>query len=324
MKKIITIFALCTMLLALSFPSEAQQAVKVPRVAYLASRGGLASNREAFRQGLRELGYVEGQNIAIEYRYAEKADRFPELASELARLKVDVLVAASTPAVLALKQATATIPIVFAAAPDPVGGGLVSSLARPGGNITGLSSLSPELSRRRLALFKETFSEASRVGVVWDPTSPIDATEWTEIEHAARALGMDLLALEVRGPKDIEPAFQSAISKKASGLIVLRGFLTNDLQKRIVDLALKNRMPAIYNDQNFTEVGGLMSYSPNLGDLFRRAALYVDKILKGAKPGDLSMERPIKFDLVINLKTAKQIGVTIPPNVLARADKVIK
>ncbi len=324
MKNIFRLIAILVILVGCEAVAEAQQPAKVPKIAYLASRSGLSSNRESFKQGLRELGYVEGQNIVVEYRYAEKPDRFPELASELVRLKVDAIVGASTPAVLALKQATGTIPIVFAAAGDPIGTRLVSSLAHPGGNVTGLSSLSPELSRRRLELFKETFSEASRVGVVLDPTSHLDATEWTEAQLAARALKMDLVALEVRGPKDFEPAFQSAVRNRADGLIVLRGSLTNGLQKRIVDLAVKTRLPAIYNDQSFTEAGGLMSYGPSLSDLFRRAAIYVDKILKGTKPGDLPVERPTKFELVINLKAAKQIGVTIPPNVLARADKVIK
>jgi putative ABC transport system substrate-binding protein len=324
MNKKIIVCLLTTALLSTVPFVEAQQAKKIPRVAYLASRGGLASNRESFRQGLREVGYVEGQNIVIEYRYAEKPDRFPELASELVRLKFDVIVAASTPAVLALKQATGTISIVFAAVADPIGTRLVTTLTRPGGNVTGLASLSPELSRRRLELFKETFSEVSRVGVVFDPTSALDQTELTETQLAARALGVDLVALEVRGPKDFEPAFQSAIRKRTGGLIVLRGFFTSDLHKRIVDLAVKSRMPAIYNDQVFTEAGGLMYYGPELSDLFRRSATYVDKILKGAKPADLPVEQPTKFEMVINLNAAKQIGLTIPPNVLARADKVIK
>ena len=318
-------FALSAMLLTLGFPADAQQAGKVPRVAYLSLRPGPSPNIEAFEQGLRDLGYVEGRNIAVEYRDAGgNPDRFPALSAELVRLKVDVIVTASTPAVLALKNATGTIPIVFAAASDPIASRLVSSLMRPGGNVTGLSSVSPEVGRKRLAFFKETFSKISRVGVLWDPTSGLNAVEWTETEVAARALGVELLSLEVRRANDFPPAFDSAIRKRTGGPIVLRNPLSDNLRQRVADLAVKSRMPAIYNDRGFVEAGGLMSYGPDLADLYRRAAFYVDKILKGARPADLPVEEPTKFELVINLNTAKQIGVTIPPEVLMRADKLIK
>ena len=324
MKRKITVLTLCALLFVATFHAEAQQTKKVPRIGYLSS-GFRSFHTEAFRQGLRELGYVEGKNITIEYRDAEgKIERYSDLASDIVSLKVDVIFVASTPGALAAKNATKTIPIVFTSVGDPVGSGLVASLARPGGNITGLSTLAPDLSGKALELLKETVPKVSRVAVIRNPDNPGKTHSLRETEVAARAFGLQLQPLEVRGPSDIEPAFQAARREQAGGLIVLRDVVTVGQTKRIVELALKNRLPTIYNDRDFVDAGGLMSYGPNMSDLFRRAAVYVDKILKGAKPADLPVEQPTKFEFIINLKTAKQIGLTIPPNVLARADKVIK
>jgi len=324
MKRKITVLTLCALLFVATFHAEAQQTKKVPRIGYLSS-GFRSFHTEAFRQGLRELGYVEGKNITIEYRDAEgKIERYSDLASDLVSLKVDVIFVPSTPGALAAKNATKTIPIVFTSVGDPVGSGLVASLARPGGNITGLSTLAPDLSGKALELLKETVPKVSRVAVIRNPDNPGKTHSLRETEVAARAFGLQLQPLEVRGPSDIEPAFQAARREQAGGLIVLRDVVTVGQTKRIVELALKNRLPTIYNDRDFVDAGGLMSYGPNMSDLFRRAAVYVDKILKGAKPADLPVEQPTKLEFIINLKTAKQIGLTIPPNVLARADKVIK
>jgi putative tryptophan/tyrosine transport system substrate-binding protein len=322
MKAKFLVYALPVLILNTIHLAEAQQSKKVPRIGYLSS--GLRRTEE-FRQGLRELGYVEGKNITIEYRDAEgKIERYSDLASDLVSLKVDVIFVTSTPGALAAKNATKTIPIVFTSVGDPVGVGLVAGLARPGGNITGLSTLAPDLSGKALELLKETVPKVSRVAVIRNPDNPGKTHSLRETEVAARALQLQLQPLEVRGPDDIEPAFQAARKEQAGGLIVLRDVVTIRQQKRIVELALKNRLPTIYNDRDFVDAGGLMSYGPNMSDLFRRAAVYVDKILKGAKPADLPVEQPIKFEFVISLKTAKQIGLTIPPNVLARADKVLK
>jgi putative ABC transport system substrate-binding protein len=324
-----TIVLLVGLAFASVHPAGAQQARKVPRIGFLSGGGSDASNRgpsvEAFRQGPRDLGYVEGKNIAIEYRYTQgKIEQFAELAADLASLKVDVMFASSTPATLAAKNATKTIPIVFTNVGDPVANGLVASLARPGGNITGLSTLAPELSGKGLELLQETVPKLSRVAVVWNPGNPGKTSSFRETEDAARALRLQLQSLEVRGPNDVEPAFQAARKERAGALIVLRDVVISGETKRIVELALKNQLPAIFGDRDFVDAGGLMSYGPNISDLLRRAATYVDKILKGTKPADLPVEQPKKFELVINLKAAKQIGLTIPPNVLARADKVIK
>jgi len=313
------------LLFALCFPAQAQQSTKISRIGYLNPGNVFSARIETFRQGLRELGYIEGKNIAIEYRSADsKLERFSDLASELVRLKVDVIFAVSTPAVLAAKNATKTIPVIFTNIGDPVTAGVVASLARPGGNITGLATLSPELSGKGLELLKETVPKVSRVGVVWNPDNPGKTSGLKDTEVAAQALRLQLQSLEVRGPNDVEPAFQAARRKQIGALIVLRDVVINRETKPILELARKNRLPAIYSDRDFVDNGGLMSYGPNIDDLFRRAATFVDKILKGAKPADLPVEQPTKFELIINLKAAKQIGLTIPPNVLARADKVIR
>jgi putative ABC transport system substrate-binding protein len=280
---------------------------------------------EAFRQGLRELGYVEGKNIVIEWRYAEgKFDRLPALVAELVRLKVDVIVTSGPQSTRVAKEATVTIPIVMGFDPDPVGGGFVASLARPGGNITGLSTLSPELSGKQLELLKETVTKLSRVAVLGNSTSPGNAQALREMELTAEAFKAKLQYLDVLDPKDIETAFRAASKGRADAILVLPSPVLTSQRTQIVDLAVKSRLPAIYWRSDFVEAGGLMSYGTSQNDLDRRAATYVDKILKGTKPADLPVEQPTKFELVINLKTAKQIGLTVPQKVLARADKVIK
>ncbi len=280
---------------------------------------------EAFREGLRGLGYVEGKNIAMEYRFAHgKEDRLHELAAELVRLKVDVIVTLSTLDALAAQQATRTIPIVMTMSSDPVGTGLVTSLARPGENITGLTTLSPELSGKRLELLKEAVLRLSRVAVLWNAANPDKALEFEQIQVAARSLGLQLQSLQVRGSNDFQGAFRAATTKGAGALLALTDTLTITHQSQIADLAAKSRLPTIHEQREFAEAGGLMAYGPNHSDLSRRSASYVDKILKGAKPSDLPVEQPMRFELVINLRTAKKIGLTIPPEVLVRADKVIK
>jgi ABC-type uncharacterized transport system substrate-binding protein len=325
------IFALTlgTLLFALCSSTEAQQANKVPRIGYLngASASSYAARTDAFRQGLRDLGYTEGKNIVIQYRHAEgKLDRLPALAAELVRLNVDVIVTAGGGgATRSAKEATVTIPIVMAMDNDPVGQGLVASLSRPGGNVTGLSTLNPEISGKRLELLKEIVPKLSRVAVLGTSTSLSTSLPLKkEVEPAAGASGLKLQFLDVQDPKDIEAAFREAGKGRAEAVLVLAGPVWPSQRKQVADLAAKNRLPAIYPFPEFVEVGGLMSYSANVNDLFRRASTYVDKIFKGAKPADLPVEQPTKFELVINLKTAKQIGLTIPPNVLARADRVIK
>ena len=305
--------------------ADAQQPKTMPRIGLLASGQGFGSAGEALRRGLRELGWVEGQNVAIEYRYGEgKLDRLPELAAELARLKVAVIVADGDPVIRAAKQATRNIPVVFIAVGDPVREGLVASLARPGGNITGLTSISEELSGKRLELLKEAFPKVSRVAVLWNPNNASNVLELREMEGAARALGLKLRSLEVRGPDDFQGAFAGAAKDRAHALIVVRDPLIDSRHFQILDFAVGNRLPSMHGETQFVEAGGLMSYGPSRVDLFRRAATYVDKILKGTKPADLPVEQPMKFELVINLKAAKAIGVTVPQSVLFRADKVIK
>ena len=268
---------------------------------------------------------MEGKNIVIEYRYAEgKLDRLPVLAAELVRLKVDIILTAGGSATRAAKEATSTIPIVMANDPDPVGAGFVASLARPGGNITGLSNLAPEISGKRLELLKEIIPKLSRVTVLGTSTNPANAPLLRETELAAGALGVKLQYADVLSPKDIETAFGAAIKGRAEAVLVLQTGVLNSQRKQITDLAVRNRLPGIYYSPEWVEDGGLMVYSANSPDLSRRAATYVDKILKGAKPADLPVEQPTKFEFIINLKAAKQIGLTIPPNVLVRADKVIK
>ena len=314
-------------LLAIWFPAEAQQPKKVPRIGFLgqASASFYSTAIEAFRDGLHGLGYVEGKNILIEYRYGEgKLDPLPELAAELIRLKVDVIVTPGGPTTLAAKKVTGTIPIVMAGVGDPLGEGLVASLARPEGNVTGVSALSPELSGKRLEILRQAFPNVSRVAVLFHGANPTNLAALKETEAAAAALQVQLQPLDVRGPDDFEPAFADAAGRHANALVVLRNAFYQAHLTQIVTLAAKGRLPAMYPLIEYVNAGGLMSYGVNTADLFRRAATHVDKILKGAKPGDLPVEQPVKFEFIINLKTAKQIGVTIPQSVLYQADKVIK
>ncbi len=328
MKNIFRLFALVVVLAGCAIIAEAQQAKKVPRIGFLwGSSPDAEKNRlAAFQQGLRDLGYVEGKNILVEYRYAEgKLDRSPSLVAELVQLKVDVLVVTFLPGTRAAKEATKTIPIVMVSFVDPVAAGIVDSLARPGGNITGLATLARDLSGKRLELLKEVVPGISRVGALWDANAPGPGIAFKEYEAAARALKIQLQSLEVRGPTpDLEGTFQAAAKGRASALIIVRNPVLNRYTERIVDLAIKNRLPSMYEGSDYVQAGGLMSYSASDTESFRRAAYYVDRILKGAKPADLPVEQPTKFELIINVKAAKQIGLTIPPNVLARADKVIK
>jgi putative ABC transport system substrate-binding protein len=324
MKKEITVLTLCAMFFALCLSTEAQQPTKVPRIGYLAqgATSSSSSNLKAFREGLRQLGYVEGQNIIIEYRYAEsRTERFPDLVADLVRLKVGVIVASGTQANLAARKATGAIPIVMANSDDPLGSGLVESLARPGGNVTGFSSMGRELSGKRLELFREAFPKVRRLAVLWHTAAN---PAFRETQTAAQTLGFKILSSEVRGPEDLDSAFALLTGERSDGLFTVSSAFMTVNRKRIVEFAAKNRLPAIYHNEQFVEDGGLMSYATSIRDLHRRAATYVDRILKGAKPADLPVEQPTKFELVINLKTAKQIGLTIPPNVLARADKVIR
>ena len=328
MKKTALSSILVVVVLLAAVTAEAQQSTKIPRIGYLS--GGFASSGapriDGFRQGLGELGYVEGKNIVIESRHAEgKPDRIPALAAELVRLKVEVIVTGGgRGATRAAKEATKTIPIVMAGDVDPVGQGAVTSLARPGGNVTGFSTLTPEISGKRLELLKEIVPKLSRVAVLGTSTGPSTARLLKEVEPAAVASRVKLQFLDVQSSKDIETAFRAATKGRAEGVLVLTGPVLNAQRQQIADLAAKSRLPAIFPFPEYVEAGGLMSYSANIIDLYWRAATYVDKILKGAKPADLPVEQPQKFEFIINLKAAKQIGLTIPPNVLARADKVIR
>ena len=305
----------------------AQSPVKAARVGVL--EGGAVSTEavrhEAFRQGLKELGYVEGRNIVIEYRYAEgKVERLPALAAELVRLNVDLILTSGDAGVRAAKQASQTIPIVVAIAADLVGPGYVASLARPGGNITGLTTLSAELSAKRLELLKTAFPKISRVAILQNPTNATNVAQFKESEVAARALRIQLLPLDVRRADDFEGAFLAALRARVDALIVIGDILLLTHRARITDFAAKNRLPAMYGNQDYMDAGGLMFYGANVADMYRRAATYIDKILKGAKPGDLPIEQPTKFEFVINLKTAKALGLTIPPSILSRADRLIE
>src|SRR5581483_8500804 len=316
-----------TVLLSVLQPTQAQQAKQVPHVGLLVgSSGSAVSTRiDAFRQGLRELGYVEKKNIAIEYRYADgKIDRLPELAADLLAAKVKIIVTTGPASTRSAKQSAPALPIVMAMDDDPLGAGFVASLSRPGGNITGLSTLSPEISGKQLELLREIVTKLARVGVLGDAIRPGIPQALREIQAAADAFQMQAQYLEIRTASDIERAFQSAGKEHLDAALVLGSPLLNSERKRVADLAVKSRLPAIYRNLEFMENGGLMAYGVSYTDLFRRAAVYVDKILKGAKPADLPVEQPTKFEFVINLKTAKQIGLTIPPNVLARANKVIR
>ena len=306
--------------------AQAQQPTKIPRIGFLSttSPSNVPTRLEAFRQGLRDLGYVEGKNIVIEYRYAEgNIDRLPTLLDELIRLKVDVIVASGPSPTRAAKKATATIPIVMTWDYDPVGNGYVASLARPGGNITGLSILAPEISGKQLELLKEIVPKLARVAVLGTSTVPGNAEALKATELAAQAHKVQLQYLEVRDRKDIATAFQNARKGRADAILALASRVLVTDRTQVAELAVKSRLPAIYGEREHVEAGGLVTYGVSISDLFRRAATYVDKILKGAKPSDLPVEQPIKFEFVINLKAAKQIGLTIPPNVLARADRVI-
>jgi putative tryptophan/tyrosine transport system substrate-binding protein len=323
-------FTLSALLLALCASTEAQQAAKIPRIGYVSGTGSPSDPGpyvEALRQGLRDLGYVEGKSFMIEYRGAEgKVDRIPSLVAELVQLNVDVLVVVTLSSIRAAKQATKTIPIVMVTG-DPVASGIVDSLARPGGNITGLATLSRDLSGKRLEMLSEAVPRLSRVGVLWnaDEQTGSRGVYFKEYETAARALKIELQSLEVRGPNpDLQGAFQTAAKGRAGGLITITSAPLFLQRKRIADLAIKNRLPSMYQGSAWVEAGGLMSYSADDLEAFRRAATYVDKILKGKKPADLPVEQPTKFELVINLKTAKALGLTIPPVVMMRAERVIK
>lgn len=317
---IVVAFALC------GAATHAQQPTKIPPIGVLLGTGSPSGSPrlDAFRQGLRELGYIEGKDFAIEPRFAEgRFDRLPEMARDLVRIKVEIIFAVGTPAVKAAKDATQTIPIVSSSS-DPVGTGLVASLAQPGGNVTGLDNFTSELGGKRLELLKEAVPRVSRVGVLWNPDNPGSVLRMRETEVAARSLGIKLQNVGVSEPKDFEQAFSAFKKNRAGAFVPIRSPLILNQSKRIVELAAKNGLPAMYDDSGFVEAGGLMSYGTMLADLDRRAAIYVDKILKGRKPADLPVEQPMKFELVINLKAAKQIGLTVPPNLLVRAQKVIR
>jgi putative tryptophan/tyrosine transport system substrate-binding protein len=323
----IILLALCSLLLALCSAVDAQQPTKIPRIGYLStvSPAVNATRIEALRQGLRELGYVEGKNILIEWRYAEgKVDRLPSLAAQLVHLKVDLIVTAASPPTRAAKELTSTIPIVMAFDDDPVGSGFVASLARPGGNITGLSSLALEIGGKQLELLKEIIPRLSRVAILGTSAVPQYANLVKEIDLAAKAVGVKVQHLDVLNASDLENAFGAASKALAGAVLVIGSPILNSHRTQIVVLAAKSRFPAIYSRPEYVQDGGLLYYGTSFPDLFHRAATYVDKILKGAKPGDLPVEQPTKFELVINLKNAKQIGLTIPPQVLARADRVIR
>jgi ABC-type uncharacterized transport system substrate-binding protein len=310
-------------LLAVAVIVEAQQPAKVPRLGMLVSGG--QQRVDAFQQSLRELGYIEGKSIIIERRDPEgRTEKYPELAAELVHLKMDVIVTGGLTGARAAANATKTIPIVIAAGGDPVRIGLVASLARPGGNVTGNTTLSPELSTKGLELIKEVLPKASRVAIIWNPEGSASVVAFKETEAAAPSLGLTPLSLEIRRREDLEPSFGTLSQRRADALLVIQGNVPSANRKRVVELVAKHRLPAMYWEKEFVEAGGLMSYGSDYTALYRRAATYVDKILKGTKPADLPLEQPKKFEFVINLKTAQQIGLTIPPNVLARADKVIK
>ena len=328
MKKNIFGFALGAMLLALSVLAEAQQATKkIPRVGFLSLNPVTVQKDrlEAFREALRKLGYVEGENINIEYRYADnKPARMPGLAAELVHLNVDVIVTTGSSATRPAKDATTAIPIVMMSDNDPVGSGFVTSLARPGGNITGLTNISGDLGDKRLELLKEIVPRLSRVAVFRDLTNVTEGIGVDEIEPTARVLKIQTQRFELAKVEDFDSQFQAIMKWRPGGLMIAGGPLMNEHRKRLIEFATKNKLPAMYNRDEFVEAGGLVSYAPSFIDLTRRAATYVDKILKGTKPSDIPVEQPMKFEFIINLKAANQIGLTIPPNVLVRADKVIR
>jgi len=320
-----SIVTLLLSLLAVPLAAAAQPPGKVYRIGFLSTNPPPAPVWDALLDGLRERGYSEGRNLVFEHRFSEgKAERFPEFAAEMVRLRVDCIIVTTTPAALAAKNATQTIPIVMTTAIDPVGAGLVASLARPGGNITGLSVLAPELSGKRLELLQEVVPGLTRVAVLWNAANPANASAWEETQAAARALGLLLHSQDVRGPQDLEGTFARMAQARPDALLVLVDSLINMHRQHIVAFATQQHLPSVFAERESVVAGGLMSYGPSLPDLFRRAATYVDKILKGTKPADLPVEQPLKFELVLNLKTAQALGLTIPPIVLFRADEVIK
>ncbi|MGN6717485.1 MAG: ABC transporter substrate-binding protein [Candidatus Binatia bacterium] len=317
--------AVCSLLFSFSFSAEAQQPIKVLKIGWFGAGVGDGPGTESFRRELHGLGYIEGKNFVIEYRYARNnLARLSILADELVGSKVDVLITSSSASALALKNATRTIPIIFYSVADPVATGLIDSLARPGGNVTGFTIVGTQLAGKRLELLKEIVPKLSRVAVLWNPDEPGSAQEWKESQLPARELGVKLFSLEVSSPEKYESGFKNAINGYSEALTVPGSSLAVSNRKRIVKLAEKNRLPAIFDRRDFVDGGGLMSYGTDRNEQYRRIAWMVDKIHKGTKPADLPVEQPTKFELVLNLKTAKQIGLTIPPNVLARADRVIK
>jgi putative tryptophan/tyrosine transport system substrate-binding protein len=326
MRKNLITLALSVLLIALSLPATAQQPKKVARIGYLGNTAATSAiDMKAFHKRMSDLGYSEGQNITIEYRYFDgKVERLPELAAELIQLKPEVIVVVGNEAALAVKNVTKKIPVVMLSTSDAVTRGFVASLARPGGNITGLTSMGAEINGKRLELLKEIVPKLSRVGYLWSSTSPVAADNLKETETVARALRLEFFSLEAKVSADIEKVFQTVASKRADALLVEGGAFMTVHQKQIIELALKHRLPTMYPNARYVDAGGLMTYSGDRSEQYRRAADYVDKILKGTKPADIPVERPKKFELIINLKTAKQIGLTVPPNVLARADRVIR
>jgi putative ABC transport system substrate-binding protein len=319
--------ALCALQCAFGSPADAQQTKKVPRIGYLAavSASADAPRLEAFRQGLRELGYIEGQSVLIDFRHEQRAfDRLPSLAAELVALDIDVLVAVTTNAALAAKKTTATIPIVFMGVTDPIGAGLVESLARPGGNSTGITNLAATLTGKRLALLKEAFPKVSRVAVLWDPQAPGSAPQWKESQQPAQDLGLQLYSMEVSAVDKYEVAFKNAVNARNAAVWVTLNPLANSNQALIARLAISNRLPSICARSDYAENGCLLAYGPGYSAEGRDGARYVDRILKGAKPADLPVEQPTKFELVVNMKTSKQIGLAMPQSVLFKADKVIE
>jgi putative tryptophan/tyrosine transport system substrate-binding protein len=326
LRRIVSCLPLTLFLLIVPF-AHAQQQQRIPKLGWLGGRSpnGPSGAGERVRQALAGLGYIEGKSIMIEYRYAEdKLERLPALAGELVRLNADVIIAPTTIEVRAAENATKTIPIVFYNVPDPVGSGLVNTLARPGGNITGFSTINALLSGKRLEILKETIPKLTRVAVLWDPKNPASAEQWKDSQEAARQFGLQLHSMEVSSADKYESAFKEAVKARSGAVLVTQSTLGAANSPRMVELAIKNRLPAISTRKDYVTLGGLMSYGADDTESYQRAAVMVDKILKGTKPGDIPVERPIKFEFVINLKTAKQIGLTIPPNVLARADKVIR
>ena len=318
---------LVVVLLAVAIIAEAQQPTKIPRIGYVdaGSPATTGHRAQAFMQGLNELGYADGQNIVIDYRWSEgKLERLPGFVAELIRSGVDVIVSSATPAIRTAKEQTTTIPIVMAGVTDPVGNGFAASLARPGGNITGLTHVSPDLTGKRLELLKEVVPRLLRVAVLWNPNQPGQSTAFKDMQAAAQSLKVTVISIEVRNREEIERVPFDTGKARLQALFELPDPLTFFNRKLIVEFAAKHRLPAMYSFREYVDAGGLMSYGTSFPDLFRRAAVYVDKILKGAKPADLPVEQPKKFEFIINLKAAKQIGLTIPPNVLARADRVIK